>query len=1350
MPKYLPYGLSTFIGNGQIGKNLTMRFYFVFLLSIFFGSLFAQSPSNPFDKYFQEGSSYYDQQNYLKARESFLAASKEALKQYGFDSYENRNVAWYLTYIYIALDDARSAKESYTTVTKINVEVTEDAKSGLVKLTEELADYFGRKGQLEQAILYHKKAFRQHTELQDRAFESQQWNLKKIIDHSLALNKVDSISHFYRMIAEVVPAGNNLFASNIRDWTSFAIGSKSQDVFDQIEKKCEEFLNAKSAKNEKDLWYAETWYQYGRIQKTKGQHERAMNAFGEAKKTIAVVIDPSIDQVLNVHYQALETINQSKKFDHASDIWAVDFEKANEPILTSDPKEYCENMAMAFMYYFYRQQYNKAEVLIEKILPIYANAVGKDSRDYKVMELSYRGIIEKTGHTEKLRNLGGVKALTENETLQALDLKDAKSEIEQLGQMIGKGNYLGAVNLFEKRQKVFDDYFASINDYETYILSMLTVASLHRELGNLRKAEAILLEAEKKSIDKLEKGHFTAMRTLTSLGVFYQQVGAYADAEKKFITALDVLNETRNNADSLKNDEVYYETLSYLGSLYAKWGYYEDAEKALLDVLRYQRRFHKEESKEVVLAKVDVADLYRVMEYLSWAEMIYKECEPPMKKMYGENNIRYISFINSLAANYQLRGMYRDAEPLYAKAKDFYLANLGSKSDKYIGVVTDMAMMYFHLGESKKAKDQYKILNDLLLYKVDNFFPALSEKEKTVFYTATALSLNTYNSFALQYSKMNGTEANEMYDLQLVTKGMLFKATNKMRQTVANSKDDSLKYFYTRWINTKNDLAKIYQMNASQKQAANINEKQMEGLANSLEKKISARSELFNNIIDKRVTWQAIKKNLRSGEAAVEIVRVRNAQPEYTFAYMGKGVTFDTLGAGGYMQVTELASDRCSASKSGIKEWDVFTSINGESTKGKNREQLSDLMAAEVTKIMGKRKDGNTFTIELKTDSVFRRQFVRNIVYAALIITPELPNVEVVLLPNGDQLESRYVRYYTNMIKTQSADQYSYQQFWEPIKSKLGKKTRVYLSPDGVYNSINLNTLYNPASGKYLIDETEVVIVGNTSDILTKKQSSKSNQAVLLGFPDYYLKSIQPGAIANVDTTYSILAKDTAQRFMNGSTITELPGTNVEVNTIAAVMKALKFDVRKYTSSDASEEKIKNVSSPRILHIATHGFFLNTTGDAGSRGITGVTAAKLKENPLLRSGLLLAGAGKTISGQAAPNTEDGILTAYEAMNLDLNDTELVVMSACETGLGEIKSGEGVYGLQRAFRSAGAESILMSLWKVDDRATQELMSVFYKQWLSSSDKQSSFRQAQLNIRNRFSHPYYWGAFVMVGQ
>ena len=140
----------------------------------------------------------------------------------------------------------------------------------------------------------------------------------------------------------------------------------------------------------------------------------------------------------------------------------------------------------------------------------------------------------------------------------------------------------------------------------------------------------------------------------------------------------------------------------------------------------------------------------------------------------------------------------------------------------------------------------------------------------------------------------------------------------------------------------------------------------------------------------------------------------------------------------------------------------------------------------------------------------------------------------------------------------------------------------------------------------------------------------------------------------------------------------------------------------------------------------------------------------MAENPLMKSGLLLRGAGDVLAKTKYNyNMESGVLTAYEAMSLNLDKTDLVVLSACETGLGEISNGEGVYGLQRAFFVAGAKVLIMSMFKVDDDATQKLILNFYKKWLTTGNMRQSFVEAKKELRVEYPEPIYWGAFMMIG-
>jgi CHAT domain-containing protein len=189
-------------------------------------------------------------------------------------------------------------------------------------------------------------------------------------------------------------------------------------------------------------------------------------------------------------------------------------------------------------------------------------------------------------------------------------------------------------------------------------------------------------------------------------------------------------------------------------------------------------------------------------------------------------------------------------------------------------------------------------------------------------------------------------------------------------------------------------------------------------------------------------------------------------------------------------------------------------------------------------------------------------------------------------------------------------------------------------------------------------------------------------------------------------------------------------------------LKELVPDARVFTGISATESELKQVTAPRILHLSTHGFF-RPPQEIDPNDKTRVIA----ENPLLRSGLVLAGANNFQGGR----DEDGILTALEAAGLNLWGTKLVVLSACETGVGEARSGEGVYGLRRAFVLAGTESQVMTLWKVDDTATSEFVIEYYRRLQAGEERGQALRQIQLEFLKRETrqHPFYWASFILNG-
>jgi CHAT domain-containing protein len=308
----------------------------------------------------------------------------------------------------------------------------------------------------------------------------------------------------------------------------------------------------------------------------------------------------------------------------------------------------------------------------------------------------------------------------------------------------------------------------------------------------------------------------------------------------------------------------------------------------------------------------------------------------------------------------------------------------------------------------------------------------------------------------------------------------------------------------------------------------------------------------------------------------------------------------------------------------------------------------------------------------------------------------------------------------------------------DPLLPALKSRRRLYLAPDGNLARLPFEAL--PLDDdRYLIDAYEIVYLSAGRDLVRFAQVAPKQAAdpIVVADPDFNLAGASlPGFVAS-------------------RPFRPLSGTRQEGRRIADLL-----GVSPILGDQSLEEMLKGCHSPRILHVATHGFFLpdarqrSAGGDAqagfGDPQATGLDRLALLESPLLRSGLALAGANTWLQeGDLPANAEDGIMTAVDVTAMDLLDTEMVVLSACETGLGQIQAGEGVLGLRRAFVLAGAKTLLMSLWKVPDQHTQELMVDFYQRALEGEPRAQALREAQLAIKKRYPDPFYWGAFICQG-
>lgn len=842
------------------------------------------------------------------------------------------------------------------------------------------------------------------------------------------------------------------------------------------------------------------------------------------------------------------------------------------------------------------------------------------------------------------------------------DEERARFNLESGELAYGVGKFAIAEKRFTAAKSAYEE--GNLKEDIGYLKTIANQGLLYSTMGRFTQAEASTAEALELRKEKFGEDNTGVAASLNNYGVLHYNLGRYNEAEKDLASSLSIIR--KNN---LQSEMPYAIVANNQAMLFQAIGRYEEAEKILKEAIAVAEKLQNSKSKNHMKFLSNLALLYQQMGKYAEAEIIYLAMERRLgknspeyasmlgnqaalylvmeknekvedllkrsivifKSSLGEQSPAYAKATSDLGNFYRYTSRYTEAEPLLGKAMSIREQVLGSNHPHYVQSQEDMAVLHWKNAALEKAYPLYREVMDKSISFINQYFPPMSEAEKTKYWDVLSQRFQRFYNFAVEASASNKDALKDLYDYHIATKALLLNSTSKVKQSIFSSGDAQLIKDYVAWIDQKEQLARLYAYSKVDLREQKINLDSIENATNAMEKKLSERSKDFSEgYTASKISYVQIKNLLADNEAVVEIIRLR------------------------------------------------------------------------------------TFT----------QKFTNESRYIGLILKKGSNLPVMVSLENGLQLETRYAKFYRNAIQQKIDDPYSYEQYWAKLDPELVSKKIIYVSPDGVYNQLNLNTLRNP-EGQYMVNRYDLTILGNSKDLITlknKKRLVQKKDATLLAFPDY-----------------------------GGDGLAALPGTKTELDAIVKILKTSAYKVNVLSQKTATEANVKMLKSPAILHIATHGYFLEDVETEGSA--FGVNLENANNNPLLRSGLMLAGAAKTLDGTATPdlqNNDNGILTAYEAMNLELSATNLIVLSACETGLGDVKAGEGVYGLQRAFLVAGAEALIMSLWKVDDAATQQLMTSFYNNWIKLGNKQKAFKQAQLQLMTKYKEPYYWGAFVMVGQ
>ena len=962
-------------------------------------------------------------------------------------------------------------------------------------------------------------------------------------------------------------------------------------------------------------------------------------------------------------------------------------------------------------------EYAKAEPLLQEALRIRQKVLGPEHPDTALSLNNLAALYDVMGKYAIAEPLFK-EVLRIRQKVLGPEHPDTAVSLYNLGALYERmGEYPIAEPFLQEALKIMQKVLGP--EHPDTVIGLSGLAELYQAMGEYGKAEPLLREVLRIRQKILGPEHPSTATSLNNLAVLYYSMGEYGKAEPLYQEALRIRQKVLGPEHPATAN-----SLNSLAVLYNDMGEYAKAESLYQEALRIRRKVLGPEHPDTARSLNNLATLYDDMGEYTKAETLYQEALQIRRKVLGPEHPSLATSLNNLGQLYQTMGEYTKAEPLYQEALRIRQKALGPERPEVANSLHNLAALYNAMGQYAKAETLYQEALRICqkVFGPDHPDTAISLSSLAWLYNAMGeyAKAEPLDQEALQIRrKVLGPEhpdtAKSLNNLALVEfyLGRIDEATALARQ--ASAAELTI-------------IAKIFSFTSEQQRLAYLNifyPYSLFPFLKGTEVDLAAAVLRYKGVVLDSIVEDRLVAEASQGTEDQKLVEQLNLDKR---------------------QLGQLLLQP--AQKLSAETNQRIEALEGEVEKIES--QLAQHVAGlgQARRALGVRLEqvqpavpNDAALIEYVRYSHYLDKAKREQRYGAIVL---LSKGAPLWIPLGEaeKVEHLVRRYGTLVRGSPQEDELSenlqalYEALWAPIDQALPSQIkRIIISPDGELNFISFATLLTKDK-QFLAQTYEVQYVASGRDLLREPKPSTAKEVVLFANPDFNLGSTAMLAKADHRSTDANSIRGSERGDIDDWSFGSLEGTQREGDELIAKFVSWGWTPTDFTAKEATKEALLKIHSPYILHLATHGFFAKEDPSQTDALLNeNVTRSKFFKNPMHRSGLALAGAQTTIEAwqrdDVPPVENDGILTAEDVSTLDLQGTWLVTLSACDTGSGEARAGEGVMGLRRGFIQAGAQNLLMTLWPISDEVTVQIMSDFYDAAHHSGNAPEALAEVQRN-------------------